>query len=76
MKWVYANNKNAGALTSTLSDANALYLAIRRNEHIYGVIGIGINNDETLTPNQSMLIKTLLNEISLAFDSILKSTTT
>lgn len=75
-KWVYANNKNAGALTSTLSDANALYLAIRRNEHIYGVIGIGINNDETLTPNQSMLIKTLLNEISLAFDSISKSTNT
>lgn len=71
-KWVYTNNKNAGALTSTLSDANALYLAIRRNNKIYGVVGIGINSDNTLTPNQIMLIKTLLNEISLAFDSIVK----
>ena len=71
-KWVYTNNKNAGALTSTLSDANALYLAIRRNNKIYGVVGIGVNSDNTLTPNQIMLIKTLLNEISLAFDSIIK----
>ena len=71
-KWVYTNNKNAGALTSTLSDANALYLAIRRNNKIYGVVGIGVNSDNTLTPNQIMLIKTLLNEISLAFDSIVK----
>ena len=69
-KWVYTNNKNAGALTSTLSDANALYLSIRRNNKIYGVVGIGVNSDNTLTPNQIMLIKTLLNEISLAFDSI------
>lgn len=71
-KWVYTNNKNAGALTSTLSDANALYLAIRRNNKIYGVVGIGVNSDNTLTPNQIMLIKALLNEISLAFDSIVK----
>lgn len=71
-KWVYTNNKNAGASTSTLSDANALYLAIRRNNEIYGVVGIGLNSDKTLAPHQIMLIKTLLNEISLAFDSITK----
>lgn len=73
-KWVYTNNKNAGALTNTLSDANALYLAIRKNNQIYGVVGIGIDSNSTLTPNQTMLIKTLLNEISLAFDSITKYT--
>lgn len=73
-KWVYTNNKNAGALTNTLSDANALYLAIRKNNQIYGIVGIGIDSNNTLTPNQTMLIKTLLNEISLAFDSITKYT--
>lgn len=71
-KWVYTNNKNAGALTSTLSDANALYLAIRRDNKVYGVVGIGVYSNNSLTPNQIMLIKTLLNEISLAFDSISK----
>ncbi len=70
-KWVYTNNKNAGALTSTLSDANALYMAIRKNNQIYGVVGIGVNAENTLTPNQILLIKTLLNEISLAFDSMM-----
>lgn len=73
-KWVYTNNKNAGALTNTLSDANAIYLAIRKNDQVYGVIGIGIGSDHTFTPNQTMLIKTLLNEVSLAFDSISKYT--
>ncbi|MBD8956902.1 MAG: sensor histidine kinase KdpD, partial [Holdemanella biformis] len=39
-KWVYINNKNAGPTTSTLQEAKALYLSIRRNDKIYGVIGI------------------------------------
>mgnify|MGYP001662235498 CR=1 FL=1 len=71
-KWVYTNNKNAGASTTTLSDANALYLSIRKNDHIYGVVGIGLSPNKDLTTNQNLLIKTLLNEISLAFDSIAK----
>ena len=69
-KWVCTNNKNAGALTNTLSDAKALYLAIRKYNKVYGVVGICVNLDSALTPN--MLIKTLLNEMSLAFDSIKK----
>ena len=71
-KWVCTNNKNAGALTNTLSDAKALYLAIRKYNKVYGVVGICVNSDSALTPNQNMLIKTLLNEMSLAFDSIKK----
>lgn len=39
-EWVLKNNKHAGATTDTLSGAECLYLSIRMNEHVYGVIGI------------------------------------
>ena len=48
-KWVYLNNKNAGPTTSTLQEAKALYLSIRRNDKIYGVIGIDMISNKTLS---------------------------
>ena len=41
--WVFRNNKHAGATTDTLSSAKCLYLAIRVNQHVYGVAGIAVN---------------------------------
>ena len=69
-KWVYVNNKNAGPTTSTLQEANALYLSIRRNNKIYGVIGIDMISNPTLSQYEKNLIKTILNEVSLAMDSL------
>lgn len=69
-KWVYINNKNAGATTSTLQEAKALYLSIRRNDKIYGVIGIDMISNKTLSQYEKNLIKTILNEVSLAMDSL------
>ena len=71
-KWVYVNNKNAGPTTSTLQEANALYLSIRRNNKIYGVIGIDMISSSTLSQYEKNLIKTILNEVSLAMDSLEK----
>lgn len=71
-KWVYVNNKNAGPTTSTLQEANALYLSIRRNNKIYGVIGIDMISNPTLSQYEKNLIKTILNEVSLAMDSLEK----
>lgn len=71
-KWVYVNNKNAGPTTSTLQEANALYLSIRRNNKIYGVIGIDMISNPTLSQFEKNLIKTILNEVSLAMDSLEK----
>ncbi len=71
-KWVYVNNKNAGPTTSTLQEANALYLSIRRNNKIYGVIGIDMISNSTLSQYEKNLIKTILNEVSLAMDSLEK----
>lgn len=58
-KWVYVNNKNAGPTTSTLQEANALYLSIRRNNKIYGVIGIDMISNPTLSQYEKNLIKTI-----------------
>lgn len=69
-KWVYINNKNAGPTTSTLQEAKALYLSIRRNDKIYGVIGIDMVSNKTLSQYEKNLIKTILNEVSLAMDSL------
>lgn len=69
-KWVYLNNKNAGPTTSTLQEAKALYLSIRRNDKIYGVIGIDMISNKTLSQYEKNLIKTILNEVSLAMDSL------
>ena len=69
-KWVFVNNKNAGATTSTLPHAKALYLSIRKNNTIFAVIGIAIDQDEELLTYEKNLLKAILNEASLAFDSI------
>lgn len=69
-KWVYINNKNAGPTTSTLQEAKALYLSIRRNDKIYGVIGIDMISNKALSQYEKSLIKTILNEVSLAMDSL------
>ena len=39
-RWVYENRQRAGATTKHFSNARCLYLAIRIEDHVYGVIGI------------------------------------
>lgn len=40
--WVVKNNKHAGATTNTLSHAQNLYLSVRGNQEVMGVIGIPV----------------------------------
>lgn len=68
-KWVLTNNKNAGVSTNTLPYAQAFYLAIRKNNHVYGVIGIKMNQDDTLLPHEKTLLIALLNEVALAMNT-------
>lgn len=69
-KWVLANNKNAGVSTSTLPNAKALYLAIRKNDVVFAVIGIAMNPHEELPQYEKGLLKALLNEVALALDAM------
>lgn len=69
-KWVLKNNKNAGVSTSTLPNAHALYLAIRKNDTIFAVVGIAMEAHDDLPQYEKGLLKTILNEIALAYDSL------
>lgn len=69
-KWVLQNNKNAGRTTSTLPNAAALYLAIRKNDDIFAVIAIALQEGEELPPYEKGLLKAILNEVALALDSM------
>ncbi|MGN0774317.1 MAG: DUF4118 domain-containing protein [Candidatus Ventricola sp.] len=68
-EWVLRNNKHAGATTDTLSDARCLYLAIRVNQHVYGVVGIAMNGAPLDSFENSVLLS-ILGECALALENI------
>lgn len=72
--WVLKNNKNAGASTSTLSHAHALYLAIRKNTHIFAIIGITLSQEDRLSASEKTMLKAILNETALAYDAVYNQT--
>ena len=67
--WVLRNNKHAGATTDSLSDAQCLYLAIRVNQHVYGVVGIAVGNQPLDSFENSILLSNL-GECALALENI------
>ena len=67
--WVFRNNKHAGATTDTLSGAKCLYLAIRVNRSVYGVVGIAMNGTG-LEPFENSVLLSILGECALALESI------
>ena len=72
-KWVFLNNDSAGAGTNTLTNANGLYFAIRKNSEVYGVVGIDMSDKSIgsqLSVNDKSLLIAMLNEIALAIDSL------
>ncbi len=66
--WVFKNNKHAGATTQTLSNAKCLYLAIRINQKVYGVVGISIGAESLDNPEKSMTLS-ILGECALALEN-------
>lgn len=73
--WVLKNNKMAGVTTSTLCGARGLYMAIRKKDQIYAIIGIAMQPKETLPPFEKSILTTILNEIALAMDAMCKTKT-
>lgn len=66
--WVFKNNKHAGATTDTLSNSKCLYLAIRVNNNVYGVVGIVINNSP-LDSFENSIVLSMLGECALALEN-------
>lgn len=67
-EWVQKNNKHAGATTETLSNAKCLYLAIRVNNRVYGVIGIYIGV-EPLDSFEKSILLSILGECAMALEN-------
>lgn len=67
-EWVYRNNRHAGATTDTWSHAKCLYLAIRVNAHVYGVVGITVGEEELDSFEHSVLLSNL-GECALALEN-------
>lgn len=60
--WALRNNKHAGATTDTLSSAKCLYLAIRVNDRVYGVVGIYMGNGQPLDAFENSVLLSILGE--------------
>ena len=68
-EWVLRNNKHAGATTDTLSGARCLYLAIRVNQQVYGVVGISME-ETPLDSFENSVLLSILGECALALENI------
>ncbi len=67
-RWVLENHHRAGATTDTLNKAKCLYMAIRINNSIYGVVGIHING-KPLDSFETSILLSILGECALALDN-------
>lgn len=67
-EWVQKNNKHAGATTDTLSSSKCLYLAIRVNSRVYGVVGIYIG-EQPLDSFEKSILLSILGECALALEN-------
>lgn len=68
-RWVFQHGKRAGATTNTFSDVENLYLSIRINKKVYGVIGIRIDRIPMDSFENSVLLS-ILGECALAIENI------
>ncbi len=66
--WVFENKHRAGATTDTLNNAKCLYMAIRINNRVYGVVGIHIDG-KPLDSFETNILLSILGECALALDN-------
>ena len=61
-KWVVANQHRAGACTHTLPTAKAMYLPVRDEEEVKGVVGIFLEERRQIQEFKYGLLVAMLNE--------------
>ena len=67
-EWALKNNHAAGATTELFPESRYLYLAIRVNERVYGVIGIDASAGE-LDASEHDVLLSILGETALALEN-------
>ncbi len=68
VKWVLKNNQSAGTTKETFPDAQYIYIAIRINERIYGVLGIDAIYG-ALDASEHGILLSILGETALALEN-------
>ena len=66
--WTLHHNHAAGATTDTLSDVRYLYLALRVDQRVYGVVGIEAHSSP-LDPSEHSILLSILGECALALEN-------
>jgi len=67
--WVLENKKRAGATTGVFNNAKSLYLAIRINGTVYGIMGIRVEK-KVLSSFEYSILLSILGECSLALENL------
>lgn len=68
VQWALENNRHAGATTDKFSEAKNLYLTIRVNDSVYGVIGIEIG-EQLLDSYENSILLSVLGECALVLEN-------
>lgn len=69
IEWVLKNQKKAGATTKIFPKSGYLYLAIRINGTVYGIMGIKIEKS-ALNPFENSILLSILGECALALENL------
>ena len=67
-RWVYKNNKRAGAGTATLPGARCLYMAVRSGETVFAVVGLPMDQYPELGAFERNVLSSMLSEFALALE--------
>ena len=68
-KWVFDNKRRAGCGTDVYKKSCCLYLAIRINNRVFGVVGIYLKNS-SLDEFENSILLSILGECALAVENI------
>lgn len=69
--WAYKNGQNAGKSTNTLSSAKWLYIPLKLNENILGVICLlKIDATKFFTPEQKRLLESFVRVVALTLTKV------
>ncbi len=66
--WTLLHNHAAGATTETLCEVRYLYLALRVDQRVYGVVGIDVGSSP-LDPSEHSILLSMLGECALALEN-------
>ncbi len=66
-QWTFRNGENSGARTARFARADFLYICIRTETHVWGVLGI-FAGERPLTALENQLMQSVLSECTLALE--------